>query len=1589
MIRYALVLGLYLLFSFTQAHAFGATLTLAEVPEYTEQAGRAELRFKLSARVDAVPDITPFVEVRQAGASVSAGIRVEQSTLMVSALQAGQSYQVRLRKGFPLVSGPLAQPIEVTATTASMRPGLQFVGDTSLLIVPSDQPPKIAFKATQYPAMSVQIDTILPSVALRLLQTSMLSDDPYLSSDSLKAGANTIHPLSLDAQGIANGRLDLANLAWPRGSAYRVRIQGCASVTCEKRGLSDSAVVLPSRFAISLVRDAEHAWVSLRDFETGQLQQGGQVTLHARNSDVLGVFDIQPDGYARVPTALMQGEGGQRPGLLVSQAGGGLSYLSMHESELTLAALPVQGVQPSDLGMGYLRTERGVYRAGELVHFAAIARGVKMEPMSGQAMVLRVIRPDSKVWVELPVKADSNGVLSHSVTLGAGAKRGGYRAELIVGDNVIAQTRFQVQDFVPETMQIQVDSLAPFVSIGEPLSVSTQSDFLFGAPAAARPITAQLRAYPTRTPFATFKDYQFGGLNTQDWVGSLLDAQEQISSDSGAATFEFSRSALSQLADSTVPQRLKLSLELSELSGRMTRQSAQTMLATQPRWVGLQPKAQQSSYQPGAAPVMSMVLVDALSGQAKAGQVRWRLVQEDWDYYWTRQGGRWNWRVEYFERSAMASGVLDLGENPEALRLPKLDYGRYKLQVWPVVGQPTEHRFSVGWWGTGGESAAVPDTLDVAVSNANPQPGERLTVTIRAPFDGTAEVWLVDRGVRAVYQTELTERSGKVTLQLPQDLAQAYVLVKGYRAASASQPGPARAVGAVHLQVGIDRYLKSAEVSAPDHVRPNSEIPVSIQIPGSQEGASVVVSMVDLGILNLTAHPTARPFDWFTRKQALGVSLMDPYGFVARLLASIQGNDLAVGGDEAGSESTSSGTFFETIAMQTPPLTVRDGQVQVQIPVGELNGRVRIDVMGSDGASSIQGSAEVIVRDPIAVSSMVPRVAAVDDRFLAGVGLTATQLIQGPVTLHWSVDGSDQDSVMALTQFRQEIPTLSVGQSVIRQVPVQVTANGVGTLMLRIESPGLPEQVYHWPIRVREAGSLTQIQRQFSVAGGAAASLPTQLLAKLESPVPSLSVARLPVPDIQAALAGLSRYPYGCLEQTVSKAFPLNVLTQSQASAGGWTQARARLARSYQRIADLQRSSGQFSLWSSSSTAEQWLSLYAVDFLARPISEGALTGDAYEAAERIRLQTLRDAQPILARLARAEDADVKAYALLLLAQAGQPDVGEMRYLLSGNELDPTSAAQLGYAFSLLGDSERAQQAFDRASALGSGPSDYATYSSPIRDLAARAYYAALSQQWEHAESALTQLQSQVAEKKGLSTQERAWVVRAVLAADSVAGVSASAWRISDATLQRSEQFVNESEDRLHVTYSVLGYRLADTDSQSIQSGFQRWWTGQSQDSPVNASQDFLVLDSKLQPKASYPQGTAEIELQQGDRLLMAGQVNVKQKGQVGEWLFEQKAAGGLEVENPALGGLDAREVLRQLGVTRPLTQPNHQVYLDDRMAEVSYLRSGQEGREAQTISLWQAVIPGEYRLPGLHVENMLNPSLSAATAEVKIRVLAR
>ena len=232
---------------------------------------------------------------------------------------------------------------------------------------------------------------------------------------------------------------------------------------------------------------------------------------------------------------------------------------------LSLAQLPVDGADTAMLGDCYLRTERGVYRGGETVYFSAIARESDLAPMAKQNFTLKVVgsglqgidHPTTYLAIEM-------GFISTEVVLGATAHKGRYKALLLLGDIRLARTSFQVEDFVPETMEVKVAGLPTFAAIDQPLGFDTQSRFLFGAPGADRPISVQLRANPTRTPFEGFEGFEFGGLDDNHQQQALLDSQTLKTSEAGIADFEFNASAFEPLTHSALPQRVSIAVELGK-----------------------------------------------------------------------------------------------------------------------------------------------------------------------------------------------------------------------------------------------------------------------------------------------------------------------------------------------------------------------------------------------------------------------------------------------------------------------------------------------------------------------------------------------------------------------------------------------------------------------------------------------------------------------------------------------------------------------------------------------------------------------------------------------------------------------------------------------------------------------------------------------------------------------------------------------------------------------------------------------------------------------------------------------------------------
>ena len=208
--------------------------------------------------------------------------------------------------------------------------------------------------------------------------------------------------------------------------------------------------------------------------------------------------------------------------------------------------------------------------------------------------------------------------------------------------------------------------------------------------------------------------------------------------------------------------------------------------------------------------------------------------------------------------------------------------------------------------------------------------------------------------------------------------------------------------------------------------------------------------------------------------------------------------------------------------------------------------------------------------------------------------------------------------------------------------------------------------------------------------------------------------------DVPGILAALDRYPYGCAEQTTSRALPLLYVNDVAKRMGLATDTvlRERIDGAIARVFEMQDSSGAFGVWGPSD-GDMWLTSYVTDFLTR----------AKEAGYAVRQQPFNQALDRLQNfISYAQDfengGEGRAYALYVLARNGRAPIGELRYYVD-TRLDrfstPLAQAQLGAALSMLGDKPRAEKALQAALKTIADKDDGLTrrdYGTGVRDGAA-------------------------------------------------------------------------------------------------------------------------------------------------------------------------------------------------------------------------------------------------------------------------------
>ncbi len=1555
--------------------------------------------FVFSRPLDENVDYSTFVEFRP---SLRAALSVEGRELCVGGLGFGDQRTAILKSGLPGAGGlALSREEEVPIDFADRPPYVGFEG--SGVILPREE-------ADGLPVETVNVDEVRVSVSYvpdRVLYDKSISQGitvsdggyGYLYND--ESADDVGEQLWTGTMAIANQRNAAVVTVFPlpdvigelRPGAYFVSVENTAErIGDSGQPASAKRWIMLTNLALTGYRGEHGLDLTLRSLRDGQEVVDARVELIAQNNEVLASAKSDAEGRVAFGNPILSGQGNTAPKLVLAYgARGDLAVLDLTRAPVDLSELNTGGRQTPGPVDGYVYTERGIYRPGETVHITAMLRDRSGAMITDRAGALKVYRPNGMEAGELRFSASERGAVALDYVLAGDAARGQWRAVLeIDGMGAAGNLGFAVEDFVPQRIgvELETDEATP-VRAGETRTVAVRSRFLYGAPGAGLKVEARARVEPDPSPFEAFDGFAFGR-HDGAFRERLIEMPLATTDGAGEALVRIEPGKNGLQADR--PLRLNTVISVEEPGGRAVSESVR--IPYRPRDLYLGTKQAFEGRPGGEAPAVFEIAAVGADGLAKAAELNWKLLQIDFHYDWYRDGDRWRWR-----RSRSVATVNEGVTQTEAgatasIRVEGLDWGEHELIVTGPDGAEASRSFYVGWGGSvSDDGVEAPDRVQVSVAGDNVRPGGTAEVTIVPPYDGDAQIVVATDRILSVETRVVTAQGTRVTLPVTADWGEgAYIMVTVFTNRDpVLDARPRRAVGVAYAPADMAERTFKLNISAPETVRPRREQLIEVEIEGGpREPVYLTLAAVDEGILNLTKFASPDPVAYYFGKKALGIELFDDYG---RLLNPNLGlpADVRSGGDQLGGEGLSV-VPTKTVALFSGVVDVgRARTAKVRFDMPDFNGELRLMAVAWSRDGLGAASRPLTVRDQAPAELILPRFLAPGDEAVVTASIDNVELDAGEFGATLVSAGPVE---VAGGEISRQLP-----EGARADVPIRVSAKrpGISRMRLNVDGPGNYAVDHEYLIETRSPYlPVTRVSTSMMAPGETYALAPDLTEGLVPGSIGmTVSFSALPL-DEGALYASLSRYPYGCTEQTISRAMPLIYAEQLVAlgAEGERGDARQQVQEAVTRILNRQSADGAFGLWREGDrNASPWLGAYTVDFLYRAKAAGYSV--PYEALD-LAYGALRNVASGDAWRVYGYETDVyesrwhtdtqkkmmqraSAYSLYVLAKAGKADISRLRYL-HDRELDaiesPLARGHLAAGLALLGDKARAVSAFEAAEAA----LDYANsgdyYQTPLRDTAGLLALAG--------EAGFTDLVARLAERLGrdvpdpteLTTQEKAFALQAV---NALVGGDAEAFRMKTEGLGRG----NDNDRRYLLSESQISGDVSFTYRGEAAVFRNVMVSGAPQSAPRQVASQLSITKRFTRLDGS---NISLSKVRQGDQLVVLIELTPRERRR-NPVIVADLLPAGFEIETvlrPADGqrsGSDSGAFAWAGEIASAKTVEAR----DDRfIAAIDLFDKSQ-----QLAYVVRAVTPGDFAMPGAVAEDMYRPQVNARSEAGRVVIQAR
>jgi uncharacterized protein YfaS (alpha-2-macroglobulin family) len=847
---------------------------------------------------------------------------------------------------------------------------------------------------------------------------------------------------------------------------------------------------------------------------------------------------------------------------------------------------------------GYLYADRQLYRPGDMVHLRWIVRQNYGDAVPGVPLKIQVLKPDGKTLIDDPTQLSNWGAGNLDLQTLQSHPTGKYIAQLLVpgANKVIAYYEFQVEEFVPNRIKVTAELPEKNWLGGKVQQVRLQAMHLFGKPAEKRHATGRVvfdRDYKSER----WPDYRFG--NDSKFTPTPVPLSEADTTSDGAATLQFDYKVPSQV---TFPMRATVQGQVHELGGRAVNASAQASFFPSDIALGMQVGRSK-----GAERGMDVRVLAMTSNQepAQLGEVEVVLEKQVWNYYIRRYYSHYDPNFEReFEEIEVRKVPLVNGQGSTHLK-PE-DYGYYRI----TVRSPRTPQFTnVAFYSYGGycELAKAPDAslINVILDAKQYLPGQTAQIRVESPFDGKALVVVQGNSIRRMIPVDVAQGVGTASYLVQEDdypnvwveATVVHAIEKNH-----SQIYPFSSFAMVNLKVQAPtRELKVTMPKLPVEVRPLGKRSIDLLVTDSQGkpvASEVTLAAVDEGIHSIKGYVNPDPVAYFSRSRRPDFRRAHYYDQVA-----YDFTEPAPGGDQDATPSSSylgraDTNWIKAVALWSGVVqTSATGQAHIEFDVPEFNGQLRLVAVACNEKAAGSTASSLFVRRPFILQTNMPRFFLPSDRANCRAVLYNNTTETCHARVNWTASGAltETNGSMELdiapngegTVLTEFSARSAIGQGQIAWHVEIVNAKGA-TLETFDENDPVPVceptgfQSFH-ELHVLNAGE-TQTYRNTKFLDNE--------LTELEVTASSDLFLRL-----QKSLRYVVGYPYGCVEQTTSKLFPLYLLRKNQslfqAALDNPDQVDTYIQGGIERLFSMQTATGGLAYWPGHSETYSYGSVYA------------------------------------------------------------------------------------------------------------------------------------------------------------------------------------------------------------------------------------------------------------------------------------------------------------------------------------------------------------------------------------------------------------